>query len=252
MIFFISKYIGVNLFSFILKKYKKDIKSVVVEKNDTSSLKFLKKYLPPSKIIVWSEKNKLKNIKKLKKLKPNKFFLLWWKFILDTKFLEIPKYETINIHPSYLPYFKGRDPCFWSLLKGGPFGVSIHSVISKIDSGNILYRKKIKKIDFTIDSKKLYEISIREVISLFKDKYQFLRKNKISQGLPNKIVGKISKRKDMLAETIIDLKKTYKAEYILNLLRAKTFPPNDGVIFKDIKKKYSININIKLIKNKKN
>ena len=51
-----------------------------------------------------------------------------------SKKAKIPKYETINLHPSYLPHFKGKDPNFWSILKDGPYGVSIHRVNKKIDS----------------------------------------------------------------------------------------------------------------------
>ena len=57
--------------------------------------------------------------------KPEKFFLLWWPFILKNS-LNIPKNGTINIHPSHLPYFKGKDPNFWAILNSGPYGVSIH------------------------------------------------------------------------------------------------------------------------------
>ena len=46
----------------------------------------------------------------------------------------------------------------------------------------------------------------------------------------------------------LDLKKYYKGENIINLLRAKNFKPHEGIIFKKNKKEFSININIKLIK----
>ena len=58
---------------------------------------------------------------------------------------------------------------------------------------------------------------------------------------------KIYKRKDMIKKTEIHLNKMYKAEYLINLLRAKNFPPNTGVIFKKKENTYSINIKIKKI-----
>ena len=157
--FFISKNIGLELILFIKNKFKKDITAIVIDKDDKYTIKILKENFKSSKIIIWNKKNKLKNINLLKKLKPKKFFLLWWKYILDEEILKIPTYETINLHPSYLPYFKGKDPNFWSILNNGPYGVSIHRVNKKIDSGPILFRKKFLDIDFTIDAKNLYKDS---------------------------------------------------------------------------------------------
>jgi hypothetical protein len=60
--------------------------------------------------------------------------------------------------------------------------------------------------------------------------------------------SKIKKRNDMIKECEITLNKSYKAEYLINLMRAKNFPPNNGVTFKKKGKIYSINIKIKKIK----
>ncbi len=248
MIFFISDFVGRELILFIIKKFKKDIKIVVVDTKDKLTIAFLKKNLKKSKIIIWDNNNNSKAIKELEKIKPEKIFLLWWPYILNKRILIIPKYETINIHPSYLPFYKGKDPNFWALINNGPYGVSIHKVTSKIDSGDILFRKKITNIDFSYDAKKLYELNKKKIIILFKNSYKILRKNEITKGIPNKIVGRTNKRKNMIKEAKLNLKKDYKGEYIINLLRAKNFKPHEGIIFKKNKKEFSININIKLTK----
>ena len=248
MIFFISDFVGRELILFIIKKFKKDIKIVVVDTKDKLTIAFLKKNLHKSKIIIWDNNNNSKAIKELEKIKPEKIFLLWWPYILNKRILIIPKYETINIHPSYLPFYKGKDPNFWALINNGPYGVSIHKVTSKIDSGDILFRKKITNIDFSYDAKKLYELNKKKIIILFKNSYKILRKNEITKGMPNKIVGRTNKRKNMIKEAKLNLKKDYKGEYIINLLRAKNFKPHEGIIFKKNKKEFSININIKLTK----
>jgi len=248
MIFFISDFVGRELILFIIKKFKKDIKIVVVDTKDKLTIAFLKKNLQKSKIIIWDNNNNSKAIKELEKIKPEKIFLLWWPYILNKRILIIPKYETINIHPSYLPFYKGKDPNFWALINNGPYGVSIHKVTSKIDSGDILFRKKITNIDFSYDAKKLYELNKKKIIILFKNSYKILRKNEITKGIPNKIVGRTNKRKNMIKKAKLDLKKYYKGENIINLLRAKNFKPHEGIIFKKNKKEFSININIKLIK----
>ena len=36
----------------------------------------------------------------------------------------------------------GIKPKFWSFIKNTPKGISIHEMNEKIDSGNLIYRKK--------------------------------------------------------------------------------------------------------------
>ena len=44
----------------------------------------------------------------------------------------------MNLHPSYLPYNRGKDPYVWSILNEKPFGTTIHEMNEKIDDGNYL------------------------------------------------------------------------------------------------------------------
>ena len=245
MIFFVNGKIGLNILKFLIKNFKKDIKAIVLTKSDILIKDYMKINFYKCKIITWEKSINFQ--KKLILLKPNKFFLLWWPFILKKNLLKIPKYDTINTHPSYLPHYKGKDPNFWSILNNGPYGVSIHKAIIKIDSGNILFQKKINKIDHTIDARRLYKINEVEIVKLFKNKYKILRKNNFTKFRINKKT-KIHIRNDMIKVSKINLNKLYKAEYLINLMRAKNFPPNNGVIFKKNGKIYSITIKINEIK----
>jgi folate-dependent phosphoribosylglycinamide formyltransferase PurN len=58
----------------------------------------------------------------------------------------IAKYagKIINIHPSYLPYGRGIAGNFWSFVKNSPKGVSLHFIDPGIDTGNILFRRKVE------------------------------------------------------------------------------------------------------------
>jgi methionyl-tRNA formyltransferase len=51
----------------------------------------------------------------------------------------------INIHPSYLPMLKGRDPIKDALDNNYSYtGVTAHHITNVFDTGPILYQKKIK------------------------------------------------------------------------------------------------------------
>ena len=77
--------------------------------------------------------------------------------ILPDSILSIPVRGSINIHPSLLPKYRGASPIQYSILNGdNETGVSIISLNSKIDSGNILAQRKIS-IDKDANFGKMHE-----------------------------------------------------------------------------------------------
>ena len=65
--------------------------------------------------------------------------------ILPKKYIELPKFGSINIHASLLPKYRGAAPIQWALMNGDSFtGVSIFQIESKIDTGGIICQEKIK------------------------------------------------------------------------------------------------------------
>ncbi len=49
----------------------------------------------------------------------------------------------VNLHISYLPYNKGAHPGFWSFFDGTPSGVTIHLIDDGLDTGPIIYQRKV-------------------------------------------------------------------------------------------------------------
>lgn len=90
--------------------------------------------------------------------------LAWWpKIVKKVNKLGI---NVINTHPSYLPYNRGKYPYYWAIVDGTPFGVTIHYVDEGIDTGNILWRKKIRVLP-TDTGGSLYNASICSMKMLF-------------------------------------------------------------------------------------
>ena len=80
---------------------------------------------------------------KLSLLKPDLFVVVAFS-ILPESIINIPKYGSINIHPSILPKYRGASPIQYALLNGDrETGVSIINLTKNIDAGNILDQKKI-------------------------------------------------------------------------------------------------------------
>lgn len=49
----------------------------------------------------------------------------------------------LNLHIAYLPWNRGAHPNFWSFFDGTPSGVTIHLMDAGIDTGAILYQKRV-------------------------------------------------------------------------------------------------------------
>ena len=64
--------------------------------------------------------------------------------IIPERLLSIPKYKTINIHPSMLPLYRGPTPIQAALLAGdSKTGVTIMQMDATMDTGPILLQKEI-------------------------------------------------------------------------------------------------------------
>lgn len=49
----------------------------------------------------------------------------------------------LNCHPGLLPHNRGVDAFKWSIVNGGPVGVTLHAIDEVIDRGMILYRRLV-------------------------------------------------------------------------------------------------------------
>ncbi len=65
--------------------------------------------------------------------------------LIPKRLLDIPKYGTLNIHPSLLPKYRGASPIQTAILNGDKeTGVSIMLLDEKMDHGPIVAQKKTK------------------------------------------------------------------------------------------------------------
>ncbi|MCD5396737.1 MAG: hypothetical protein LRZ98_01080 [Candidatus Pacebacteria bacterium] len=72
------------------------------------------------------------------------FFVFSYKHILPKKLLNIPKFGTINLHPSLLPKYRGPSPIMSAILNDEKkTGVSLILLDEKMDHGPIIAQQKI-------------------------------------------------------------------------------------------------------------
>ena len=108
---------------------------------DAKTNKLLKKFLGSKTIepdIRTSDINSPKVISKASKFDPDYIFTLGCSKLND-RWLSTD-YKIINIHTGILPNYRGRFCWFWPIYNKEPdfFGVTAHSVTSKLDAGSIV------------------------------------------------------------------------------------------------------------------
>ena len=168
-------------------------------------------------------------------------FLLWWPTILDEKIINKFKTGIVNFHPSYLPFGRGKDPYFWSIVNDEPFGISCHFIDKKIDSGSLIMQKKITK-DWTDTGESLREKAIKELKLVIKD---WVSKVIKSDYVLKKIDDlSVNYREDMLKKTFVELDSQHTFREFLNLVRAKSNSDHFGVEFSDSDNRFHVKLKI--------
>ena len=83
-----------------------------------------------------------------------------WPELINSDIFKIPKYGSLNTHPSLLPKFKGTDVHRWQILENTTeSGITIHKINELFDSGEIISQKKIKILPNTTPQKLVEEVS---------------------------------------------------------------------------------------------
>jgi methionyl-tRNA formyltransferase len=169
--------------------------------------------------------------------------LAWWAYILKEPIIKLPKVGVLNFHPSFLPYNRGKNYNFWTIVEDCPFGVTIHFVDIGIDTGDIIFQEQIYKT-WEDNGKTLYVKAQQAIINLFIKNYNNIITGNYQRQQQNLTEGSFHTAKELDMASIIDLNKTYTAKELINLIRARTFEPHPSCWFDDNGEKFEIRVQI--------
>ncbi len=80
----------------------------------------------------------------LKALSPDISVVVAFGMMIPDSILDLPKHNTINLHGSLLPKYRGAAPMQYSVLNGdSETGVSIMYVTARLDAGDVILSKSI-------------------------------------------------------------------------------------------------------------
>lgn len=242
--FFCDKYVGEKTLEYMLSYYKAHIKCIALTDENSEIVKLINKY-EFNKDYIFYNKDLYENttIDKIKELNLDYIILAWWPKIIKEPILSIAKKGMINFHNSLLPYCRGKNPNFWSIVEGVPYGVTMHYVSEGIDEGDILFQKKID-VSWEDTGETIYNKSLDKMIELFIESYPELVKGEFEPLIQDLSAGSFHLSKELDISSQIFLEKEYKAKDLLNLLRARTFKPFPGCYFFENGRKYEVRVEI--------
>ena len=239
---FISKTTGIRCLDVLFSKYPDDNYLFVVSDPDKELL--IEKIKSENKKYLELNDETIRFLESLQADYFDWILNLWGEYIFKENILSKAK-KSLNIHPSLLPYGRGRDPVVWAVRYSHPAGVTLHEVSSGVDEGPIYYQEEIP-YSFPISGGQLYEKVEKRCWQIFNEKWPSLRdsnsKTKLQQELKDQ---RTFKRKDLLEDNLLDLEKDI--TFRENLLRvlAHDFQENLSLELKYKGKEFLVKLDIK-------
>ncbi|GAA3984133.1 methionyl-tRNA formyltransferase [Comamonas faecalis] len=124
------------LIEFLKKTYS------LVKRQDVFLPNFCKKRSIPYNFI-W-KKNSKEIANWIRELNPELIVIFSMSQLLKDDILKIPRLGVINLHPSFLPSYRGANPDFWQYhdMEMNP-GVTVHYVNAGEDTGDIIFQDRV-------------------------------------------------------------------------------------------------------------
>jgi methionyl-tRNA formyltransferase len=167
---------------------------------------------------------------RMSELEPDLILSVLFGYLIPTQILKLPKVRSLNLHPSYLPYNRGTFPNVWSLVDGTPAGVTLHEMDKTLDTGAIVAQTQVD-VRPTDTGRDLYVRLEKTGLELLRKSWPRIRSGDWSQSPQSGDEGSYHRTKDVDRIDKIDLDASYTGREIIDIIRARTFPPYDGAYF---------------------
>jgi methionyl-tRNA formyltransferase len=151
-------------------------------------------------------------------------------YILRPSFLRLFPAGCINVHPAFLPYNRGAYTNVWSIVEQTPAGVTIHYIDEDIDTGDIIAQVEVP-IEPIDTGESLYRKLEMTSVHLFQQTWPQIESGQAQRFPQLSHEGSHHYVRDTDTLDEIDLDRLYTARDLLNILRARTFPPHRGAYF---------------------
>ena len=181
-------------------------------------------------IIDGSKLSAPESIEQLRGLRPDIGVSVLFGYILRKDVLGLFPAGCVNLHPALLPYNRGAYPNVWSIIEETPAGATLHYIDEGVDTGNIIAQREVP-VEPVDTGASLYSRLESAALLLFQETWPKIRSGESNPVSQSATSGTVHKVRDVTNIDCIDLDATYKAKDLINLIRARTFPPYRGAYF---------------------
>jgi len=129
----------------------------------------------------------------------------------------------LNLHTSLLPYNRGAHPNVWPLVDGTPAGATLHYIDDGLDTGPIVDQKPVE-VEFTDTAKSLFDKLDQAALQVFERAWPLICQGSVAtRAQPDG--GTTHRVRELEALGPLDTNQNYRLLDVINLMRARTFPP---------------------------
>ena len=125
-----------------LRRSGKKIVGVISSPPDDVTYDYMKDFLAQHHLLFIENNKNFKDenlLSKVRELQPDVAIVCSFNFLLPKELYEIPKFGTINCHPSMLPNYRGANPYFHVINNNEKqTGITFHYVDETFDTGDII------------------------------------------------------------------------------------------------------------------
>ena len=157
--------------------------------------------------------------------------------------IDHPHEACINVHPSYLPYNRGKDPNVWSIVEGTPAGVSIHLVEPDLDTGPVIAQMRVPT-DFSDTGLDLHQRLEDAQIECFKQAWPDIKPGEFEVDPQSETDATSHTRSDLHDLCRLHPNDEYTVKELLDILRALTHPPYENAHIEVDGDRYYIDVSL--------
>jgi len=151
-------------------------------------------------------------------------------YILRSEFLQLLPRGCVNVHSAFLPYNRGANPNIWSIVDRTPAGVTVHYIDEGIDTGDII-GQQIVPVEPVDTGETLYRKLEEAAVDVFREHWPMIRAG-CAKRISQPREGTFHRLRDVELIDEIDLDRTYTGRELIDIIRARTFPPYPGAFFR--------------------
>lgn len=166
-------------------------------------------------------------------------------YIVRPSFISLFPGGVVNLHPALLPFNRGANPNVWSIVEGTPSGTTLHYIDAGVDTGDIIDQLPVPCEPWDT-GKTLYEKLEAASLELLERMWPRLASGTAPRSPQPKGGPGVSVHRTKDVERIdrLDLDAPTTARKVIDVLRARTFPPYRGAYFEAGGKKVHLRLEL--------